>query len=194
MNALLLTLLLAARAEAPAEAAPDLMPKDEHAGQPLEEEPLLAPPGPEEKAQRTEALSSVLRCPVCQGLSVAASPSEAARAMRGRIEELVGLGYSDDQIVEYFVGRYGEWVLLEPKKKGFSWVLWGAPALLLGGGALALGLRAARRGSPASTAPATSGIPTSPTAGGAEEADPYRAAVLAELEGRTTTSKEARRP
>ena len=62
------------------------------------EPPVLSEPTAEETEQRTFALSKKLRCPVCQGLSVADSRSDAAVAMKNRIQELVEMGYSDDQM------------------------------------------------------------------------------------------------
>ncbi len=104
----------------------------------LEEAPLFDPPSTQEVDSRTYALGKILRCPVCQGLSVADSQSDAAVAMKNRIQELVSLGYSDDQIVDYFIGRYGEFVLLQPKSK--HWFVWFAPGvgLLLGVGVVAV--------------------------------------------------------
>jgi len=94
------------------------------------------PPGPapvaEEIEPRTWEISSRLRCPVCQGLSVAASTSEAAVMFQRRIRELVTMGYSDEQIYDYFEDGYGEWILLEPRVEGLNWLLWLAPGLGLG--------------------------------------------------------------
>lgn len=95
----------------------------------LNEPPLFEPPGPEETKDRSEILGKMLRCPVCQGLSVADSRSDAALAMQNRIEDLVSEGYSDEQIVDYFVSRYGEWALLKPKEK--HWFVWSAPVFIL---------------------------------------------------------------
>lgn len=175
--ALLLGLLQApvvapiAWAEEPAEASAPM--KDEDAGKPLPDPPLLEPPSAEVTEARTQSLAGQLRCPVCQGLSVAASPSEAARAMRDRVHELVGLGYSDEQIVDYFVGRYGTWVLLAPPRQGFTWLLWAGPGVAVAGGLLWVLSRA--KSKPAA-APAQ---PVKPAP--AEGADPYRARILAEL-------------
>ncbi len=187
MRTLLLLWLWGAPARAQAPEAPEASSapmKDEDAGKPLAEPPLGAPPSDEEVTQRTDQLASELRCPVCQGLSVAASPSEAARAMRDRIHELVALGYGDQQIVDYFVGRYGTWVLLEPPKQGLTWLLWLGPAAAVGGGLLWVAFGAGRK---KAAAPA-------PEAGveGAAEADAYRARVLAEL-GETQTKREDHR-
>ncbi len=105
----------------------------------LEEAPLLDPPSAGEVESRTYALGKILRCPVCQGLSVADSQSDAAVAMKNRIQELVAMGYSDDQIIDYFIGRYGEFVLLQPKAE--HWFVWWMPLLLLGAGAGVVVLR-----------------------------------------------------
>ena len=98
----------------------------------LAEKPILEPPPQEEVETRTYGLAKILRCPVCQGLSVADSRSDAAVAMKNRIEELVALGYDDEQIIDYFVQRYGEFTLLRPKDE--HWIVWTAPgaAALLG--------------------------------------------------------------
>lgn len=94
----------------------------------IDEPPVLLEPTKEEAENRTFELSKKLRCPVCQGLSVADSRSDAAVAMKNRIQELVEMGYSDEQIVNYFIGRYGEWALLKPKyEHRFVWV---APIVL----------------------------------------------------------------
>jgi cytochrome c-type biogenesis protein CcmH len=96
----------------------------------------------------TMRIATGLRCPVCQGLSVADSGAEAAVAMRHRIEDLVRLGYGDEQIISYFVDRYGSWVLLEPPMHGRNWLLWAAPFVILaiGGAVLARVLARRRRG------------------------------------------------
>ena len=86
------------------------VPSDVEMGVALEEAPLFDPPSAEEVETRTYELGKILRCPVCQGLSVADSQSDAAVAMKNRIKELVAMGYSDDQIIDYFIGRYGEFI------------------------------------------------------------------------------------
>lgn len=92
----------------------------------------VAPPSP---VDRTQRLAAQLRCPVCQSESVADSPSETARQMRALIAEQVAAGYSDQEILAYFVDRYGTWILLDPPPSGGNAVLWMAPAaaLLVGG-------------------------------------------------------------
>jgi len=88
---------------------------------------------------RAQAIAAQLRCPVCQNESVADSPSELAAQMRTLIREKVAAGDTDQQIVDYFVSKYGAWILLEPPRRGLLWIVWLAPAVaLLGGAVLAL--------------------------------------------------------
>ena len=83
---------------------------------------------------RTREIATELRCVVCQNLSVADSPSEMAQQMRAIVRDQLQAGKTPEQIKEFFVSRYGEWVLLKPKTTGFSVILWILPyaALLLG--------------------------------------------------------------
>lgn len=80
-----------------------------------------------------------LQCPVCQNLSVLDSPSPLAAEMRAIILEKLQAGESREQIIGYFVERYGEGVLLEPPKHGFSLLVWVVPALLVVGGGVLVG-------------------------------------------------------
>lgn len=91
-------------------------------------------------AQRVERISSELRCPVCQGLSVQDSPSETAREMRDLVAKRIAEGRSDDEVRAEFRRAYGDWVFLSPPLDGPSGLVWLVPLLLvLGGGAVALG-------------------------------------------------------
>ena len=67
---------------------------------------------------RTREIATELRCVVCQNLSVADSPSEMAQQMRAIVREQVQAGKSTEQIKEFFVSKYGDWVLLRPKTTG----------------------------------------------------------------------------
>jgi cytochrome c-type biogenesis protein CcmH len=78
-----------------------------------------APPTAEE---RTDALSRELRCPDCQGLSVADSPTNSARAIRRQVAELVAAGTPDDEVRAHFVARYGQWILLAPTSPA-AWLI-----------------------------------------------------------------------
>jgi cytochrome c-type biogenesis protein CcmH len=64
---------------------------------------------------RAQSISAGLRCPVCQNLSVADSPVRLAGEMRAEVEGQLRAGRTDDEVRAYFVERYGEWVLLEPR-------------------------------------------------------------------------------
>ena len=167
------------------DAAADAAAAAEIASAPgLAEPPLLDPPDAETAASRTEQISGGLRCPVCQGLSVADSNADAARAMHTRIAELVAQGYTEDQIVDYFVGRYGGWVRLEPPREGLNWIIWVGPVVLLvvGAGFVA---RQVGGGAPSVAAPAAAADPA-PRAANGGVPDDYRERVLAELgEGAT---------
>jgi cytochrome c-type biogenesis protein CcmH len=88
-------------------------------------------------ATRTETLASEIRCPVCQGQSVQASTSEAARNMKSQIEALVAAGYSDDEVLRYFEASYGEFIRMMPRAEGFNLLVWLIPGLAMLLGALA---------------------------------------------------------
>lgn len=99
--------------------------------------------------EQTHELAAELRCPVCQNLSVADSPSEMAIQMREVILEKLKNGESPEQVRGYFVSRYGEWILLAPTRRGFNWLAWLLPfvAILGGAGIIVLTIRRAiRRG------------------------------------------------
>ena len=85
-----------------------------------------------------------MRCPVCQALSVADSNSEAAKMFQARIRELVAAGYTDEQVQDYFVDRYGEWILLDPDVNGLGQMLYLLPAMLLGLGVVGVGATVTR--------------------------------------------------
>lgn len=115
------------------------------------------------------AIAAQLRCPVCQNLSVADSPSEMANQMRQLIRERLAAGESSEQVVAYFTAKYGEWILLSPRPRGFNLLVWTLPfAGLLAGlvGIFLVARRWSRRPAP-----------------GVEAVDPaYRERIRAELE------------
>jgi cytochrome c-type biogenesis protein CcmH len=94
--------------------------------------------------EQTQNIAKELRCVVCQNLSVADSPSEMAQQMRGVVREQLQAGKTPQEIKDFFVSKYGEWVLLTPKTQGFSLLVWLLPFLVLVLG-LALGLWLVRR-------------------------------------------------
>lgn len=101
----------------------------------------LRPASADERARRLE---SELRCPVCQGLSIADSPAVLAGEMRSIVAEQVASGASDAEVRAYFVERYGQWILLAPDAAGVNLLLWAAPGVLLVGGAAVLVARTRR--------------------------------------------------
>jgi cytochrome c-type biogenesis protein CcmH len=104
---------------------------------------------------RARALSSELRCLVCQNQSIDDSDAPLARDLRVIVREKIQAGASDGEIRSYLVDRYGAFVLLRPP---FAWntlLLWSAPFLLLAGGAAVVWSNARRRreaGAPALSA------------------------------------------
>lgn len=93
---------------------------------------------------RAQDLAESLRCPVCQSVSIADSPSEQAVAMRQVVAEQVAQGRSDAEIVAFFQARYGDWVLLDPPTRGVTLALWLLPPVVavLGGVLVATRARA----------------------------------------------------
>jgi cytochrome c-type biogenesis protein CcmH len=79
-----------------------------------------------------------LQCPICSGATVADSPSDLAGQMRAVIRAKLQAGESEQQIVEYFVERYGDGVLIEPPRRGISLLVWIAPVAMLIAGAVVL--------------------------------------------------------
>ncbi len=88
--------------------------------------------------EQTVTIAKQLKCPVCQNVPVAYSQAQLAGEMRQVIREKLAQGESEDAIIQYFVDRYGEDVLLEPRREGFSLWLWiSSIGVLLFGAAVA---------------------------------------------------------
>lgn len=94
---------------------------------------------------RARTLSSQLRCLVCQNQSIDDSQAPLARDLRLLVRERLVGGDSDAQVLDFLQQRYGDFVLLKPPFKPQTWLLWGAPGLLLLAGASALGAAQRRR-------------------------------------------------
>lgn len=80
---------------------------------------------------RTTAVASTLRCPVCQGESIQDSPADLAQDMRALVREQLRAGKTPEEVRAYFVGRYGEWILLEPRMTGFNILLYAFPVVIV---------------------------------------------------------------
>lgn len=85
---------------------------------------------------RVAALGSRIRCPVCQGEAISESPSETARSMMEIVEEQVAAGVPDDEIIEYFRARFGDFIVLDPPFRGLTLVLWLLPLAAVAAGVL----------------------------------------------------------
>ena len=94
-------------------------------------QPKGAPLVGAELDRRTHEVGSLVRCPVCQGMSVADSPSEMAVNMKAQVRELLARGYTEQQILDYFELSYGQFVLLRPKFEGVTAAVWIIPVLAL---------------------------------------------------------------
>ncbi len=104
---------------------------------------VLADPALEARAR---TLSSQLRCMVCQNQSIDDSNAELARDLRLLVRERLKNGDSDQAVIDYVVSRYGEFVLLNPRLRGETLLLWGAPIVLFLAGATAMILFVRKRG------------------------------------------------
>lgn len=80
---------------------------------------------------RARELSAKLRCLVCQNQSIDDSDADLARDLRLLVRERLTAGDSDNQVLDYLVARYGEFVLLSPRISAKTYLLWGTPVFLL---------------------------------------------------------------
>jgi cytochrome c-type biogenesis protein CcmH len=97
-------------------------------------QPRIQTPADSILEARTTEVASTLRCPVCQGESIQDSPSTLAQQMRAVVKDRLRSGETPEQVKAYFVERYGEWILLEPKMTGLNVALYALPVLLIVGG------------------------------------------------------------
>ena len=115
-----------ALALAPASALADsLMPASDYAYKQLAD--------PKQEAQAT-ALMETLRCLVCQGQSIADSDAEMAGDMRALVRQRIEAGERPEEIRQWLIDRYGNWVSYKPPVEPVTWPLWAAPILLLAAG------------------------------------------------------------
>jgi cytochrome c-type biogenesis protein CcmH len=104
---------------------------------PAAEDPVLE--------RRVMALSQELRCLVCQNQTIADSNADLAVDLRNQVREKIRQGASDQDIIDFMVARYGDFILYRPPFKAATLLLWLGPLLLLAAGLAALYLRVWRR-------------------------------------------------
>ncbi len=98
-----------------------------------------------ELEKRLVKLAENLRCLVCQNESLAGSRADFANDLRREIREQMKMNKSDEEIIEFLVARYGDFVLYNPPLKSTTWLLWFGPFVLFLGGGSALFLYLKRR-------------------------------------------------
>lgn len=81
--------------------------------------------------RRARDISSHLRCPVCQNQSIDDSDASLARDLRLLIREKLKMGYSNHQVIDFLVERYGEVILLKPPLNKVTWFLWFSPLIII---------------------------------------------------------------
>ena len=101
----------------------------------VEPEEILKDPKLE---QRARSLSQGLRCLVCQNQSIDDSNADLARDLRAVVRERLNLGYTDAQVLDYVVARYGEFVLLNPRLNSRTALLWFGPILIFSFGIIGI--------------------------------------------------------
>ncbi|GGC07085.1 cytochrome c-type biogenesis protein CcmH [Marinobacterium zhoushanense] len=95
--------------------------------------------------ERFQQLTEELRCPKCQNNNIADSNSPIASDLRREVYRMLNQGASDDEVVDFMVTRYGEFVLYRPRVSEMTWILWYGPFVLLGIGAVVVLLISRRR-------------------------------------------------
>lgn len=110
-----------------------------HAGEavPTADDPVLE--------KRVMALSEKLRCLVCQNQTIADSNAELAVDLRNQVREQLRQGKSEQEVLDYMVTRYGDFVLFLPQVKSTTWLLWFGPFVLLALGLVMLMVKLKQR-------------------------------------------------
>ncbi|MDO8413598.1 MAG: cytochrome c-type biogenesis protein CcmH [Gallionellaceae bacterium] len=103
-----------------------------HAGEavPTTDDPVLE--------KRVMAVADKLRCLVCQNQTIADSHAELAIDLKNQVREKLRQGQSEQQVLDYMVARYGDFVLFQPQVKSTTWLLWFGPFVFLGLGFVVL--------------------------------------------------------
>ena len=109
----------------------------------------------DEKRDRYQTFVAELRCPKCQNQNLAGSNSPIAKDLRRELHRLLEEGRDDEQVVEYMVSRYGEFVLYRPRFNPETAVLWLAPMIFLALGLVLVAMVFRRQKKPAGAATET---------------------------------------
>jgi len=80
---------------------------------------------------RYETINRELRCLVCQNQTIADSNATLAQDLRREVREMIAAGSTDDEIRDFMIERYGDFVLYRPRMTAQNFLLWSAPVLLL---------------------------------------------------------------
>ncbi|MGM9487887.1 cytochrome c-type biogenesis protein [Ideonella sp. YS5] len=98
--------------------------------------PAWAATAPEDDAlsRQVASLAGELRCLVCQNQSLADSHAQLALDLKQQVRDQLAAGASRQQVIDYMVERYGDFVLYNPPLKPSTWLLWFGPLLMLGFG------------------------------------------------------------
>jgi cytochrome c-type biogenesis protein CcmH len=105
---------------------------------------VVWPRGGQSPAARAHTLETQLKCPECEGLSVADSNAPTSRAIRADVKKRIAQGQSNEEIRQAYVARYGEEILLQPRSSGISLIVWVLPVVVVVVGALGIWLVLAR--------------------------------------------------
>ena len=100
---------------------------------------LLAPthpvcgqePTPFPSDDEVNVIAKKLYCPVCENIPLDVCPTAACEQWRTQIREKLALGWTEQQIIDYFVAQYGDRVIAEPPRRGMNWLFYIAPPMLL---------------------------------------------------------------
>ena len=121
----------------------------------LDTAPAFDDPAQQERYQR---IIRELRCLQCRSESIADSGVTLAADLRRQVREMMAAGKSDQEIFQHMVDRYGDYVLYKPPVTPRTWLLWGAPILLLVGGGAIAAFVIARKSKLPDTDPADPGL------------------------------------
>ncbi|MDR2637928.1 MAG: cytochrome c-type biogenesis protein CcmH [Zoogloeaceae bacterium] len=126
-------------------AAPPVPPAGAEEARPLAADPVAE--------KRLQSIAGELRCLVCQNETIAASNADLAEDLRAKIRGMIGEGRSDDEILDFMVEHYGDFVLYRPPFKATTWLLWLGPPFFLIFGVVVLRLYLVRRARRLAAAP-----------------------------------------